>query len=121
MRNGFADVLVALCAAGALAASIVAATAQAMRLDGHWVVLTSIKDDGGQRPHREMEAFRKTMLGCKVEIFNDFSSKFVGFTPGYLVAVTGAYRTEAEARAQLPKVRPCAPNAYVKKARHMGE
>jgi hypothetical protein len=68
-----------------------------------------------------MEAFRKTMLGCKVESFNDSSTKFVGFTPGYLMAVTGAHRTEAEARGPLSKVQPCAPNAYVKKARHLGE
>ena len=97
------------------------APAQAMRTDGWWVVLTSIRDDGSMAPHRQMEGFARTMRGCGVEIFNDFSSKFSGFTKGYLVAVIGAYRTEAEAKAQLPKVRGCAPGAYVKRARHAGE
>ncbi len=111
----------ALLVAGLVGAMATPAAAQAMRLDGYWVVLASIKDDGSQRPHREMEAVRKTMQGCKIDIFNDQTAKFVGFAPGYLVAVIGAYRTEAEARAELPKVKPCAPNAYVKKARHTGE
>jgi hypothetical protein len=121
MKKMSSRIFLAACIAAAVSAPHGGAAAQAMRLDGHWVVLTSIKDDGSQRPHKEMEVFRKTMLGCKVEIFNDFTSKFVGFAPGYLVAVIGAYRSEAEARAQLPKVKPCAPNAYIKKARHMGE
>ncbi len=92
-----------------------------MRLDGWWVVLASIKDDGTQAPHRQMEAVRGRMRGCGIDIFNDASAKFKGFTPGYQVAAIGAYRSEAEARAQLPKAKPCAPEAYVKKARHTGE
>jgi hypothetical protein len=97
------------------------AAAQAMRLDGWWVVLASIKDDGTQAPHRQMEAVRAKMRGCGIDIFNDASAKFKGFTPGYQVAATGAYRSEAEAKAQLAKARACAPEAYVKKARHTGE
>lgn len=110
--------------AAALVAAIVltgSAGAQPMRLDGWWVVLTSIRNDGSMTPHRQMETFRATMRACGVDIFNDDSAKFQGFTPGFLVATIGAYRTEAEARAQLPKVERCARGAYVKRARHGGE
>lgn len=92
-----------------------------MRLDGWWVVLASVKDDGTQAPHRQIEAIRARMRGCGVEMFSDHSSKFVGFAPGLLVAAVGAYRSEKEALAQMPKLRGCAPDAYVKKARHTGE
>lgn len=97
------------------------ASAQAMRLDGWWVVLTSIRNDGTQRPHQQMETFRRQMRPCGIDIFNDYSEKFVGFTPGLLVAAVGAYPNEAAARAQLPRVEPCAKGAYVKRARHTGE
>lgn len=110
--------------AAALAATMVlagGAGAQPMRLDGWWVVLTSIPNDGSMAPHRQMETFRATMRTCGVDIFNDDSAKFQGFKPGFLVAVIGAYRTEAEARAQLPKVERCARDAYVRRARHGGE
>lgn len=97
------------------------ASAQAMRLDGWWIVLTSIRNDGTQRPHHQMEAFRRQMRPCGIDIFNDNSEKFVGFAPGLLVAAVGAYPNEAAARAQLPRVEPCAKGAYVKRARHTGE
>jgi hypothetical protein len=91
------------------------------KLDGWWVVLASIKDDDGPQPHQKVEALRKSMLACDIRIFNDFSWKFVGFTKGYLVVVVGAYASEAAARSKLPEVRACAPEAYVKRARYLGE
>lgn len=104
-----------------LSAASLPASAEAMRNKGWWVVLTSIKDDGTMRPHNQMEAFARKMRECSVEVFGDYSAKFSGFTPGYLVAVLGAYATEREAKAQLPNVAGCVKGAYVKRGEHAGE
>lgn len=97
------------------------AWAQAMRLDGWWIVLTSIRDDGSMAPHNQMRAFSTQMRACNIEVFSDVSAKFQGFAPGLLVGTLGAFASEAEAQRQLTNVRRCAPGAYVKRARHLGE
>ncbi len=86
-----------------------------------WVVLASIKDDGTMVPHQQIEALRKRMTACKIEMFNDFSAKFVGFSKGYLVAVTGPHNSEKAASSKLAATQICAPQAYVKRARYLGE
>lgn len=99
------------------------ANAQAMRLNGWWIVLNSIRDDGSQVPHRQMMTFMQRMKrDCGIEIFNDASAKFSGFAPGLLVAtMPGAYASEAAAQQALTQVRTCVPGAYIKRARHGGE
>lgn len=97
------------------------AMAQTMGLNGWWVVLTSISDDGSMAPHNQMRAFRGQMRACRIEAFSDLITQFLGFAPGYLVAVVGAFPTEAEAQQQLATARRCAPGAYIKRARHLGE
>ena len=89
--------------------------------EGWWVVLGSIRDDGGRAPHDAMERLRRKFAACGIEIFNDASAKFDGFSPGYLVAVVGAYRSKASARDALDEARACDPAAYVKRARYLGE
>lgn len=97
------------------------ANAQAMRLNGWWVVVASIKDDGTNAPHRKMNAVSKQMLACRIDLFTDTSNKFQGFAPNLLVGVVGAFASEAEAQQQLAQAKRCAPGAYLKRARHLGE
>lgn len=113
---------IAFAALAAMLPGVGSAKAQSMRLDGWWIVLNSIRDDGTNGPRDEMLAFmQRVRRDCGLHIFNDYSNRFAGFTPGLLVATTiGAYPSEAAAQQALPQIRRCVPDAYAKYARHRG-
>ncbi len=121
LRPGRAARLMVIALMGTFLLTPRPAMAQAMRLNGWWVVLTSIRDDGSMAPHNQMRAFSSQMRACRIDVFSDLTTKFQGFAPGYLVGVVGAFPTEAEAQQQLANARRCAPGAYIKRARHLGE
>ena len=99
----------------------VPALAQEFVYDGWWVVMGGFKENAANRDASEARV-RNTAANCGVEAFNDFSNKFVGFAPGLTVVVSmGAYTSKAKAQAALAQVKPCIPDAYVKKARYVGE
>ena len=82
---------------------------------GWWVVLATVPADTDVRATvREFET-------CGLRPFNDFSSKFDGFKPGFQVVVDGAYATRSEAESVRSAASGCAPDAYVKRARYLGE
>ena len=43
------------------------------------------------------------------------------FEEGYDVVVVGPYRTRQEADRVLARLRPCVPDAYLKRGRYLGE
>lgn len=58
---------------------------------------------------------------CGLEPFNDFSGKFIGFAEGYDVVVVGGYKTRTAAEADLKRLQPCVPTAYIRKGTYAGE
>ncbi len=82
---------------------------------GWWVVLATVPAD------QDVRAIVQDMEGCKLHPFNDFSSKFAGFAPGFQVVVDGAYGTQSEAESVRSAAMRCVPDAYVKQARYLGE
>jgi hypothetical protein len=53
--------------------------------------------------------------------FNDLSSKFRGFAPGYMVVVIGPFAEKADAARSQQRVNGCISGSYVKYAQHLGE
>ena len=97
------------------------ANAQEFVYDGWWVVMAGFKENAPNRDASEAKV-RNQAARCGVEAFNDFSNKFSGFAPGLTVVVSmGAYTSKAQAEIAAEAVRPCIPDAYVKKARYAGE
>lgn len=89
---------------------------------GWWVVLGSFPNPDLSSPQEaKIETLRAKAALCGFDAFNDFSNKFRGFAPGYDVVVLGAFPTRSKADAILRSVRRCAPGAYVKFGRHLGE
>jgi hypothetical protein len=89
--------------------------------NGWWVVLGSFADpDMISDNEDEIRALRIRAANCGFVPFNDFSGKFIGFNPGYDVAVVGAYNRSV-AQSVLARVRPCVPSAYIKLGRYAGE
>ncbi len=82
---------------------------------GWWVVLASVPAD------QNVEETVRTLEACGLHPFNDFSSKFAGFAPGFQVVVDGAYATKSEAESVQSAASGCVPDAYVKWARYLGE
>ncbi len=116
-RNALLSASLAL----SLGLSAIPSSAQEFVYDGWWVVMGSFKENAANRDAAEARA-RGMAANCGVEAFNDFSTKFVGFAPGLTVVVSfGAYTSKAKAQAALAQVKPCIPDAYVKKARYVGE
>jgi len=58
---------------------------------------------------------------CGSRAFNDLSTKFHGFTPGYMVVVIGPFAIKADAARSQQQVNACVSGAYLKYARHHGE
>ena len=58
---------------------------------------------------------------CGMSAFNDFSSKFRGFAPGYMVVVVGPFAEKVDAARSQQQVKGCVSGAYVKYAQHLGE
>ena len=111
--------------AAGLAALLFGGAAEAEPLsDGWWVVVGSSPAPGSEWTARD-DAFlarvTAAMAPCGVEAFNDWSSKFDGMAPEFHVAVVGAFATMAEARAAREEVLACAPDAYLRRARYLGE
>jgi curved DNA-binding protein CbpA len=58
---------------------------------------------------------------CGSTAFNDLSTKFHGFTPGYIVVVIGPFLIKEDAARSQQQVNACVSGAYLKYARHHGE
>jgi len=58
---------------------------------------------------------------CGIGAFNDFSSKFRGFAPGYMVVVVEPFADKADAARSQQQVKGCVSGTYVKYAQHLGE
>jgi curved DNA-binding protein CbpA len=56
---------------------------------------------------------------CGLGAFNDFSSKFRGFAPGYMVVVVGPFADKADAARSQQQVNGCVSGTYVKYAQHL--
>ena len=88
--------------------------------EGWWVVVRALPDD--PNAFDDTTAFAERVRRCGVEAFGDFSSKFSGFRPGYVVTVHMVpFRTEEEANALLKQARRCVPGAYLKYGHYAGE
>jgi hypothetical protein len=117
LRSG--STFAAICLASCMVVSPV--MAQDFKSNGWWVVLASFKENASGRDAAEARV-RNAAAQCGVEAFNDFSAKFDGFAPGLTVVVAwSAFDTKAQAGATLNMVRPCIADAYIKKARYLGE
>ena len=57
---------------------------------------------------------------CGMGTFNDLSSKFRGFAPGYMVVVIGPFTDKAEAARSQQRLNGCIAKTYVKYAQHLG-
>jgi len=92
---------------------------------GWWVILRSFnvgEADSGTMPiassvRRASDAAHR----CGMSVFNDFSSKFRGFAPGYMVVVVGPFADKADAARSQQQVKGCVSGTYVKYAQHLGE
>jgi hypothetical protein len=82
---------------------------------GWWVVLATAAADA------DVQATVQRLQACGLQPFNDFSGKFAGFRPGFQVVVDGPYATRREAEAARSAASRCAPEAYLKWARYLGE
>ena len=82
---------------------------------GWWVVLAAVPAD------EDVQETVRAMEDCGLRPFNDFSSKFAGFAPGFQVVVDGAYATRSEAESVMVTASRCVPGAYVKWAHYLGE
>jgi hypothetical protein len=58
---------------------------------------------------------------CGMAAFNDFSSKFRGFAPGYVVVVIGPFTDKGEAARTQQRLNGCISGSYVKYAQHFGD
>jgi cell division septation protein DedD len=58
---------------------------------------------------------------CGLGAFNDFSSKFSGFAPGYMVVVVGPFADKVDAARSQQQVKGCVSGTYVKYAQHLEE
>ena len=56
---------------------------------------------------------------CGLGAFNDFSSKFSGFAPGYMVVVVGPFADKVDAARSQQQVKGCVSGTYVKFAQHL--
>jgi hypothetical protein len=88
---------------------------------GWWVILGSFPTEPYQRMQSDLESVNAAAARCGVQAFNDFSSKFQGFKPGYNVFVLGAYASQARANSVASTVRRCFEEAYVKYGEYLGE
>lgn len=83
--------------------------------------MAAFDEDAANRDAPEATA-RDAAAKCGLEAFNDFSNKFEGFAPGLTVVVVwSAFKSKSKANAALKKVKPCIADAYLKKARYLGE
>ena len=92
---------------------------------GWWVILGSINVGEGDSATTLIEpSVRRASSAahrCGMGAFNDFSSKFRGFAPGYMVVVIGPFADKADAAKSQQQVNKCVSRTYVKYAQHLGE
>jgi hypothetical protein len=101
-----------------------AASALAQSDAGWWVVLGSVSAPGNSvtsQAQAEVRRIEAASRRCGLAPFQDFSSKFRFFTPGYMVVVAGAYANRAAADAAASKSVRCIDGAYVKHSAYAGE
>ncbi|MCW2273098.1 hypothetical protein GJ654_03200 [Rhodoblastus acidophilus] len=84
-----------------------------------WVVLGSFnaETDGPLAA----DALRRRASRCDASVGTEYSSKMRGFRPGLVVTLTGPFPNRAAAERALDRVKPCAPDAYLKQAEEGGE
>lgn len=109
-------------AALVVVAGLQAAATPAAALDeGIWVVAGSFRNaDNANFQTEAVARATAAVKRCGLQPFNDFSGKF-GFAEGFDVVVVGPYRTRPEAERILGRLRPCVPDAYLKRGRYLGE
>ena len=92
---------------------------------GWWVILGSINvgEADSTTPLIESSVRRASNAAhrCGMGAFNDFSAKFHGFAPGYMVVVIGPFADKADASRSQQQVNRCVSRTYVKYALHFGE
>ncbi|MGU3656162.1 SPOR domain-containing protein [Methylobacterium fujisawaense] len=89
--------------------------------EGIWVVAGSFRNvDNANFQSEAVARATAAVKRCGLQPFNDFSGKF-GFAEGFDVVVVGPYRTRSEAERILGRLRPCVPDAYLKRGRYLGE
>lgn len=90
---------------------------------GWWVILANFEICGSEacnsREHRAQ--IERQAQKCQFKIFNDFSMKFSGFSPGYEVYVVDDVFTTTKAKTALKKIKKCFPDAYIKYSHYSGE
>lgn len=91
---------------------------------GWWVILGSIAAPGNNYTPRVEAGARRAEAAarrCGLRPHQDFSSKFRGFVPGYVVVVVGAFSSQSKAKSVLAQARRCVPDAYIKQGTYAGE
>jgi curved DNA-binding protein CbpA len=92
---------------------------------GWWVILGSIHVGEGDSATTLIEPIVRRASSaahrCGMGAFNDFSSKFRGFVPGYMVVVIGPFAKQADAARSQQQLNRCVSRTYVKYAQHLGE
>jgi len=92
---------------------------------GWWIILGSFDVNETDSATTLISAGVRRASGaarrCGLGTFNDFSEKFRGFAPGYMVVVIGPFADKAEAARSQQRVNGCIARTYVKYAQHLGE
>jgi len=92
---------------------------------GWWVILGSINVGEADSAMTMVTTGVRRASGaahrCGMSTFNDLSSKFRGFAPGYMVVVIGPFAEKADAARSQQRVNGCISGSYVKYALHLGE
>lgn len=94
----------------------------AQPFEGWWIVLASYPKSEESMTDDVRKVLQQARP-CAIKTFNDFSGKFAGFTPGYMVFVpaNSPYLDRDIAIRGLSSAQRCFPGAYVKRARYLGE
>ena len=92
---------------------------------GWWIILGSFDVGQGESAATLIASGVRRASGaaqrCGISAFNDFSAKFQGFAPGYMVVVIGPFVDRAQAARSQQRVNGCVSGTYVKYAQHLGE
>jgi curved DNA-binding protein CbpA len=92
---------------------------------GWWVILGSINageaDSAMTQIASSVRRASSAAQRCGMGAFNDFSSKFRGFAPGYMVVVIGPFADKVDAARSQQQVNRCVSGTYLKYAQHLGE
>jgi curved DNA-binding protein CbpA len=88
---------------------------------GWWIILGSVNVDEGDNASTLISRASGAARRCGMDAFNDLSSNFRGFAPGYMVVVIGPFADKVEAARSRQQVNGCVSRTYVKYAQHLGE